>query len=267
MKKLNKTLSIILASLMIVSAVPMAFATECEHGDGVKITAGGPATQVDGFCDYCGVFVGHEINAGETYGVMPMEYVKFVPEVSGNYVFTVEGDGAVLEAVVFTLCDENLNTLYYTIESDFVETIRFEAGEVYYFNSQDYFGSYATVVSVECETHTGTVQTCYGYVCDGCGTYFGEPLGHDIITDEYKAPTCTQTGLTEGEHCSRCDDKTIAQEIIPELGHINEDGDTICERCSEVILCKDCFRPVHDSFADSIICWFIMLINLVKSVF
>ncbi len=45
-------------------------------------------------------------------------------------------------------------------------------------------------------------------------------LGHDIIIDnEAVAPTCTKTGLTEGSHCSRCDDATTAQEIVPALGH------------------------------------------------
>ena len=39
-----------------------------------------------------------------------------------------------------------------------------------------------------------------------------------MITDAAKAPTCTETGLTEGSHCSRCDHK-VAQEVVPALGH------------------------------------------------
>ena len=42
---------------------------------------------------------------------------------------------------------------------------------------------------------------------------------HNIVTDEAKAPTCTATGLTEGKHCTRCDDKTVAQEVVPALNH------------------------------------------------
>ena len=44
-------------------------------------------------------------------------------------------------------------------------------------------------------------------------------MGHDMVTDAAVAPTCKKTGLTEGSHCSRCDDQTTAQEVIPARGH------------------------------------------------
>ena len=43
-------------------------------------------------------------------------------------------------------------------------------------------------------------------------------LGHDIVKDAAKAPTCTENGLTAGEHCTRCDYNS-AQEVVPALGH------------------------------------------------
>ncbi len=45
-----------------------------------------------------------------------------------------------------------------------------------------------------------------------------DALGHDMVTDPAKDPTCTETGLTEGKHCSRCDYK-VEQNTIPALGH------------------------------------------------
>ena len=44
-------------------------------------------------------------------------------------------------------------------------------------------------------------------------------LGHDIVVDKAKEPTCTKSGLTEGSHCSRCDEMTIAQTYVRALGH------------------------------------------------
>ena len=46
-----------------------------------------------------------------------------------------------------------------------------------------------------------------------------EALGHDIMIDEAVEPTCTETGLTEGYHCTRCDEMTVAQEEIPTSDH------------------------------------------------
>jgi len=42
---------------------------------------------------------------------------------------------------------------------------------------------------------------------------------HIVVLDEYVEPTCTQTGLTEGYHCSACQEVFAEQEIIDELGH------------------------------------------------
>ena len=55
--------------------------------------------------------------------------------------------------------------------------------------------------------------------CPDCGTELGEALGHDVVIDEAKAPTCTETGLTEGSHCGRCGETLVAQETVKENGH------------------------------------------------
>ena len=60
------------------------------------------------------------------------------------------------------------------------------------------------------------------HICSTCGAIVGEEteaLGHLIVVDQAVAPTCTETGLTEGAHCSRCGEVLIAQEVIQALGH------------------------------------------------
>ena len=44
-------------------------------------------------------------------------------------------------------------------------------------------------------------------------------LGHTEVIDDKVEPTCTETGLTEGCHCSVCNHVIVAQDTIPVLGH------------------------------------------------
>ena len=66
-------------------------------------------------------------------------------------------------------------------------------------------------------------------VCATCGVLVSKgtvilATGHTEVVDAAKAPTCTETGLTEGKHCSVCDTVLVAQEVVPATGHIWDDG-------------------------------------------
>lgn len=59
------------------------------------------------------------------------------------------------------------------------------------------------------------------YTCAKCGTTRTEEikaLGHTIVMDQAILATCTQTGKTEGSHCSVCGEVIKAQEVIPATG-------------------------------------------------
>ena len=86
------------------------------------------------------------------------------------------------------------------------------------------------------EYHTWVGADCVTPgVCSVCQAE-GEALGHDIVVDAAVAPTCTETGLTAGEHCTRCD-HVVAQEVVDALGHtwVEADCETpkTCSVCGE----------------------------------
>ena len=50
------------------------------------------------------------------------------------------------------------------------------------------------------------------------------PTGHTEVTDPAVEPTCTDTGLTEGKHCSVCNTVLTAQAVTPAKGHSWDEG-------------------------------------------
>nr|MCR5544438.1 hypothetical protein [Eubacterium sp.] len=85
-------------------------------------------------------------------------------------------------------------------------------------------------------TCTETGQADY-WTCKVCGKMFGDSegktevteadlvvpaAGHSIVVDRAVAPTCTQSGLTEGTHCEKCDEVFKPQLIVPAAGHEEE---------------------------------------------
>ena len=74
----------------------------------------------------------------------------------------------------------------------------------------------AEVTAPTCENAGYTTYTC------SCGSiYTGdktEALGHEKVTQAAVGATCTATGLTAGEYCTRCDYK-VKQEEVAALGH------------------------------------------------
>ena len=109
-----------------------------------------------------------------------------------------------------------------------------------------------TVCGTELKAATGHTKgsepTCTeAQVCTVCGVELAPKLGHVNVIDDAVPATCTETGLTEGAHCSRCEEVLLEQDVVPALGHFllavedsrescTDDGTLTrrCDRCDYV---------------------------------
>ncbi len=96
--------------------------------------------------------------------------------------------------------------------------------------------NYESVVTAPTCTEDGyTTHTCTR--CDD--SYQDTPvakLGHTEVIDEAVAPTCTETGLTEGKHCSVCEAILVAQTVVDALDHdhsVEVEGTYLAPTCTE----------------------------------
>ena len=55
--------------------------------------------------------------------------------------------------------------------------------------------------------------------CSKCNATEGEKLSHVEVTLQGVAPTCTNTGLSEGKQCSLCNEILVSQETLAAKGH------------------------------------------------
>ena len=91
------------------------------------------------------------------------------------------------------------------------------------------------VVTTEPTCTTPGVKT---FTCknDSTHTYTEEipAVAHTAVTDPAVAPTCEETGLTEGSRCSICGEILVPQEIVPATGHDWDEGVVTTEpTCTE----------------------------------
>lgn len=73
-------------------------------------------------------------------------------------------------------------------------------------------------------------------VCSECGYVYGEVVeaaGHNVVSVEEVAPTCTSAGWTKASYCDRCGEVFEKREQISALGHDYDEND-ICTRCGDM---------------------------------
>ena len=100
----------------------------------------------------------------------------------------------------------------------------------------------------ECRHEGGTATCTSKAVCALCGEEYGDVLGHDLVEDAAKAPTCTEQGLTKGEHCTRCDHK-VEQTVIAPTGHTEVIDAAVEATCTQ----KGLTEGKHCSVCDEVL--------------
>ena len=104
-----------------------------------------------------------------------------------------------------------------------------------------------TLVPAVAATCTVAGNSAY-YTCSGCDKIFSDSegtnettlqavtiaaTGHTVVNDAAVAPTCTETGLTAGSHCSVCNEVLVAQTVVPATGHTVVNDAAVAPTCTE----------------------------------
>lgn len=109
-----------------------------------------------------------------------------------------------------------------------------------------------------------------GIKCKTCKMYIVEPqpraaLGHkEYVSVPAVAATCTKPGSTEEKRCATCQElRSMPSMTIPKLGHVDADGDEICDRegCGSLVTAEaKCTCICHQSGLMGVIAYIVVLI-------
>ena len=99
---------------------------------------------------------------------------------------------------------------------------------------------------------TDGVKTFTCKVCSETKTETIKAPGHTVVEDAAKEPTCTETGLTAGKHCSVCNEVLEAQTVVPAKGHSMTKTEAKAATCteagnSEYYTCGNCGKFFSDA--------------------
>ncbi|HBW05502.1 MAG TPA: hypothetical protein DEF02_02785, partial [Clostridiales bacterium] len=105
---------------------------------------------------------------------------------------------------------EGLEDIVWNIDSD-IPTLTKDGFIVEGLYLDDNFEEEVSLLTLK---RTGLTQNINVYV-----KWQKNPCSHNIVVDRAILPTCTESGLMEGSHCSICNEIFIAQQEIAALGH------------------------------------------------
>ena len=91
------------------------------------------------------------------------------------------------------------------------------------------FSEWTTVKDSTCTVKGEQERTCS---CGEKETKSIDATGHTEVIDAAVDPACNATGLTEGKHCSVCNETIVAQEVVAKLEHTHATDAAVEATCS-----------------------------------
>lgn len=165
-------------------------------------------------------------------------YEDYAPFNNGRYRIRIYTDAAQQQYGWGTYWNGGCSSYYYNTSEELFDHI---ATEIHSFEN------YVSDRNATCQKNGTKTAICS---FDGCTEAsqiedLGSQLSHTIAVDGAVAATCTQTGLTEGSHCSVCSTILTPQEIISTKDHTVEIDDAVDATCqtpglTEGSHCSEC---------------------------
>ena len=83
----------------------------------------------------------------------------------------------------------------------------------------------------------GHIDTDGDQICDRCPAFVCKE--HSVKISSAVAPTCTESGLTEGSYCLVCGEILVSQNVIEALGHKDSNSDNVCDNAPHAFVGND----------------------------